>query len=129
MTVHRKDRIRQWIRETIQRLEQIADAYDREYDTAPWPARRGEPTPLTAAGYSDSTGQTAAIHRDWLEALAGEIADIRRQTLEVAGRLGARDHPQPQPARTCTHPGCQQPHVARDLCRTHYQRAYRQRTG
>lgn len=126
MTVHHTDRIRRWIREAIQRLDDIARVYDREYTTAPWPPRRGEPTALAAGTYSDPTGQTAVAHREWLEQRAAEIVDVASQIADIHTRIGAAPPPQPE-VRRCTHDDCTQPHVANGLCRTHYQRQYRQR--
>lgn len=127
MTVHRPQRIHQWITETITRLHDIDRTYDQQYRDAPWPARRGEPTALAAGSHSDPTGQTAAAHRDWLEQRAQEIADIHHQVNDIHTRIGAAPPKLPRQATTCTHEGCDAPVHGNGQCQRHYRQTARQR--
>jgi len=57
--------------------------------------------------------------------LAREVAELRREVARLrargeAGTPGAGGRP--KSARACSVRGCAQPHVARGLCKNHYQR-------
>lgn len=60
------------------------------------------------------------------EGLAREVTELKREVgrLRASGASGARGHGgRPRSTRACEVRGCEEPHVARGLCKNHYQQA------
>lgn len=130
MTAYRPPRIHQLIAEAIRALQAAERAYTHHYTDAPWPTRRSEPAALATGSHSDPTGQAAALHRDWLEACARSIDDVRRAALQVAEDLGIIDRPDQERSGHCR---CGRLATltldTEPRCRRCYQRDYRQQAG
>jgi hypothetical protein len=57
------------------------------------------------------------------QSIEGEIADLKRELARLRERRPTRagHGGRPKSARTCSERGCEEPHVARGLCKNHYQ--------
>jgi hypothetical protein len=64
------------------------------------------------------------------QALGADLARLRREVARLGGGRGGGRVGRPRSRRACSVRGCPEPHVARGLCKNHYQQLrYAERRG
>src|SRR5947208_691373 len=102
---------------------------------APVVSSNGVPMPSAAKAMSSTTTEhvdrsVAAARQSLEDDLARLKRDLVRLRERSRGPLAAHGGGRPKSTRVCSERGCGEPHVARGLCKNHYQQLrYAERKG
>jgi hypothetical protein len=77
---------------------------------------------LVGAEVARRVAEATGAIGDELKALRGEVRRLRATERRAARGRPARGRGRPRSTKSCSARGCDEPHVARGLCKSHYQR-------